>query len=304
MAISQSNLPQFIAKLYAILSDPRYHNYIQWGYDGLSFVIIDPAEFSSSVLSEHFKHNNLNSFVRQLNKYDFHKVKSEEMSKKKYGPGMWEFAHKNFRRDRLDLIARISRKPNAHERGAAQNGDGYNADGNGYHNSMFYNYVTSTMSSITKYFELISADLKLIRRSLGGQGNADSRHVLVAEDNAACAKYASSIFKRNHFIAVSAESVNELHYLLANTKFEMILISAGIPDIVDILANIRAKSPAVPIVLTVDKGEAETFQSIGADKILVKPYLYEELVSIIKQRHASNVYPTKICPAAPTKSNY
>ena len=41
-------------------------------------MVKDMNEFTKSILPRMFKHSNFASFVRQLNKYDFHKVKNTE----------------------------------------------------------------------------------------------------------------------------------------------------------------------------------------------------------------------------------
>ena len=57
-----------------MLEDPSFQPVVSWGPHGDCFVVKDMNEFTKSILPRMFKHSNFASFVRQLNKYDFHKV--------------------------------------------------------------------------------------------------------------------------------------------------------------------------------------------------------------------------------------
>ncbi|KAJ2706576.1 kinase-regulated stress-responsive transcription factor skn7 [Coemansia sp. IMI 203386] len=118
-----TGVPDFVKKLFRMLEDESHRDVVCWGIEGDSFVVKDPNEFSKYVLPQHFKHNNFASFVRQLNKYDFHKVKVTEENRR-YGDEAWEFKHPRFQHNRPDLLEKIKRKipPKSKSIGGMSNG--------------------------------------------------------------------------------------------------------------------------------------------------------------------------------------
>lgn len=107
-----SGSTDFVKKLFLMLEDNSYSRIVRWTDKGDSFVVIDNNEFTKEILPKHFKHSNFASFVRQLNKYDFHKVKqsNEEKQSNEYGEGAWEFKHNDFRRHDREALETIKRK--------------------------------------------------------------------------------------------------------------------------------------------------------------------------------------------------
>ncbi|PLB34529.1 putative stress response transcription factor SrrA/Skn7 [Aspergillus candidus] len=119
------NSSDFVRKLYKMLEDPSYAEIVRWGDEGDSFVVLECEKFTKTILPKHFKHSNFASFVRQLNKYDFHKVRqnNEENGQSPYGQNAWEFKHPEFRANSKESLDNIRRKAPAPRKQAQTNED-------------------------------------------------------------------------------------------------------------------------------------------------------------------------------------
>jgi len=70
-AAGPSNVPAFLTKLWTLVSDPDTDALICWSPSGNSFHVFDQGQFAKEVLPKYFKHNNMASFVRQLNMCEY-----------------------------------------------------------------------------------------------------------------------------------------------------------------------------------------------------------------------------------------
>ncbi|THH32283.1 hypothetical protein EUX98_g1925 [Antrodiella citrinella] len=105
---TQSTTSEFVRKLYKMLEDTSYDNVVAWGPRGDCFVVKDMNEFATTILPRIFKHSNFASFVRQLNKYDFHKVRN--MDDNPFGEHSWTFRHPDFHANDRSSLENIKRK--------------------------------------------------------------------------------------------------------------------------------------------------------------------------------------------------
>ncbi|KAJ8334106.1 hypothetical protein SKAU_G00397450 [Synaphobranchus kaupii] len=93
------------------MEDPDTDPLICWSPNGNSFHVFDQGRFSKEVLPKYFKHNNMASFVRQLNMYGFRKVVHiEQGGLVKPEKDDTEFQHPYFIRGQELLLENIKRK--------------------------------------------------------------------------------------------------------------------------------------------------------------------------------------------------
>nr|XP_046273153.1 heat shock factor protein 1 isoform X2 [Scatophagus argus] len=109
--LSGGNVPAFLTKLWTLVEDPDTDPLICWSPSGTSFHVFDQGRFSKEVLPKFFKHNNMASFIRQLNMYGFRKVVHiEQGGLVKPERDDTEFQHPFFVRGQEHLLENIKRK--------------------------------------------------------------------------------------------------------------------------------------------------------------------------------------------------
>lgn len=102
----QRSLTSFVEKLHLILEETCDTSLVSWTQDGNAFEVFDVSKFSTTVLPKFFKHNNWQSFVRQLNMYGFSKICDAFHGT----ASSWEFKHPSFIRHCPGLFSNIRRR--------------------------------------------------------------------------------------------------------------------------------------------------------------------------------------------------
>ncbi|CAN4083944.1 unnamed protein product [Withania somnifera] len=99
---SQKRACPFVLKIYEMLADMQFKSLISWSNNGTSFIINDNHKFAVEILPRFFRHNNLSSFICQLNSYGFRKINWDK----------FEFQHQWFQRGKGQWLKNIKRKYN------------------------------------------------------------------------------------------------------------------------------------------------------------------------------------------------
>lgn len=108
--LGTTTVPAFLAKLWTLVEDPLTNELIAWDSSGKSFHVLDQGRFAKEILPLYFKHNNMASFIRQLNMYGFRKVITVEAANVKMERDNIEFAHPCFVQGQEGLLEFIKRK--------------------------------------------------------------------------------------------------------------------------------------------------------------------------------------------------
>lgn len=115
-ASTKSDLPQFITKLYDLVSQPDIDGVVCWGRNGDTFVVLDLSMFAQYVLPTYYKHDNFRSFERQLNIYGFQRCTEQPTAK------ALEFFHPRFRQGERALLSEIKRSQQPRRRRSESGG--------------------------------------------------------------------------------------------------------------------------------------------------------------------------------------
>ncbi|KAG2135188.1 HSF-type DNA-binding-domain-containing protein [Suillus bovinus] len=155
----------FVKKLYKMLEDHTFSHVVSWGPQGDCFVVKDMNEFTKSILPRMFKHSNFASFVRQLNKYDFHKVKTSDDAQ--FGEHSWTFRHPDFHADRRDALENIKRKVPAARKSLPSSSNGGLSGGRGASSGSPNDNLFATNESLRNQIGRAEERIRVLERQYG-----------------------------------------------------------------------------------------------------------------------------------------
>lgn len=96
---------KFVQRLVDMMNDTKMSCFVSWSKAGDVIEINNLKGFKEKVLTKYYKHCNLSNFIRQLNMYNFKKIKSGQDK----DDNKLFYQNPNFLRGRLDLITKINR---------------------------------------------------------------------------------------------------------------------------------------------------------------------------------------------------
>ncbi|KAG2227414.1 hypothetical protein INT45_007439, partial [Circinella minor] len=169
---------------YRMLEDSSIRHLISWSENGDLFSVTNPTSFSRTVLPQYFKHNNWQSFVRQLNMYGFHKVNDMIHSNLTTESQNWEFKHPHFRRGAVEDLKNIKRK-SAKSRHHLQHRpplSAYPNEGDEYLYGPMYKHILEMeerLHNMIKAYEVLHVQTTSLKSLLSGQQKVNFKFFLL-----------------------------------------------------------------------------------------------------------------------------
>uniref|UniRef100_A0A8C3S2L5 Heat shock transcription factor 1 n=1 Tax=Chelydra serpentina TaxID=8475 RepID=A0A8C3S2L5_CHESE len=204
-----SNVPAFLTKLWTLVEDPDTDPLICWSPSGNSFHVFDQGQFAKEVLPKYFKHNNMASFVRQLNMYGFRKVVHiEQGGLVKPEKDDTEFQHPYFIRGQEQLLENIKRKVTSVS--SIKNED-----------------IKVRQDNVTK----LLTDVQVMK---GKQESMDSKLIAMKHENEALWREVASLRQKH---AQQQKVVNKVNLACSPTGSQL-LISFSSPQLIQFLISL------------------------------------------------------------------
>ncbi|KAF9764033.1 Transcription factor prr1 [Nosema granulosis] len=270
----------FVKKLYNILDNIEYTRYITWSDDGKSFLILDPQEFSENVLTNFFRHKNVSSFIRQLNKYDFHKVKSTSAVLEKYGPQVLEFKNVYFEQGNRNQLYKIRRKSSCSEIKLG-------GDFPGVENSfVFQEHVITTIRGLSEKFESLTGHVKEIKTKLSDlmyDMYSKRINVLLFDEDVNLSMYIYSLLRDHNMSITVLDSQSSLYPVIKHTSFSFIVLSTTFDVANSVMGYFRSFDHVTPVIfIGYESPEMDVF-SLGINDFIKKPFSHASFLSTIEK---------------------
>uniref|UniRef100_A0A096MA12 Heat shock transcription factor 1 n=1 Tax=Poecilia formosa TaxID=48698 RepID=A0A096MA12_POEFO len=216
VVVSGGNVPAFLTKLWTLVEDPETDPLICWSPSGTSFHVFDQCRFSKEVLPKFFKHNNMASFIRQLNMYGFRKVVHiEQGGLVKPEKDDTEFQHPFFVKGQEHLLEHIKRKV-----------------------TNVSSVRQEEMKISTDEVNKILSDVQLMK---GKQETIDSRIIAMKHENEALWREVASLRQKH---AQQQKVVNKLiHFLVSLVQTNRII---GVKRKIPLMLNDSSSAHSMP----------------------------------------------------------
>lgn len=272
---------EFVVKLFQILEEPENYPYISWALDGRSFIISNIQGFSEFVLEKHFRHKNWSSFVRQLNKYDFYKVRRDE---ERMGErGQWEYKNKYFQRGRPELLDKIRRKKAPSE----GSGSGSTSPKQIESGMVYQSHVLNAVRTISKYLQTVVEDINDIKKYIYHERMriASKTNVLFVKGDVPGSEWICSALKIPNYSLTIVEESSDVRNVM-RWKYDVVVLYASTSGCSKSVSRIRNLDASVPIVLVVDEGFKNEYMNILGIRVseaLLMPLDPKDLVDAVNK---------------------